>query len=677
MSLLKNEKKRLVSLSGLIIVLFLSIQVKATNYYVSNSGKNNASGTSSATAWKTISTVNSKTFSPGDSILFKCGDVWREELLIKNSGQPGAPIVYATYGTGPKPRIYGSNRAENWTAVDGYTNIWQSGTILSAPRQRTGHSVSNHPSSIFFGETDGTITWGNMENIHLNSEDAPMDICLCNEVGERFSLMDKEYDWCWQDDHVYVYSPENPGTRYAFIEVPQRESTISMASHPPEEHIVIDGLELMYAFNYGFNDGWPMNVVVRGLTIRNCHIGYMGVKGAASAIGLQIWHSDMLVQNNDIHDCGRRSISYNVYGDVRNASLVFENVVFENNVLHNGYHTTGFDISCGYTDTFRNFIFRNNYIWDDPADDPTNRPNDFTSMGIFLSAENATFTGFKVYNNILKYTKQKGIAINGISDSDICHNTFYGMNERAGGNGYRGMISVSGKVNSLRIKNNIFYGNVKDQFVLRCVHFSGTSHTGTIMDNNLFFHEDDTQPIVNIDAGGSYRMSRWDAYKSDTGWGEHSPEPGDPLFVNAPNDLTLTENSPAVGSAVPIPWITTDYLDNPRDPQNPDLGAFEYNDPADVSDEKSGNIMNYELRQNYPNPFNPITRIVYYLPKEANIEFILYNTIGQLVSTNFLGHKTLGEHVFNFDAHDLPSGVYYYQLKSPEYSSVKKCMVLK
>ena len=52
----------------------------------------------------------------------------------------------------------------------------------------------------------------------------------------------------------------------------------------------------------------------------------MGTKGAASAMGLQIWHSDMLVQNNDIHDCGRRNISYNVYGDVRDESLVFENV---------------------------------------------------------------------------------------------------------------------------------------------------------------------------------------------------------------------------------------------------------------------------------------------------------------------------------------------------------------
>jgi hypothetical protein len=68
---------------------------------------------------------------------------------------------------------------------------------------------------------------------------------------------------------------------------------------------------------------------VHGLQVKNCHIGYMGAKGAALAIGLQVWDSDMLVQNNGIHDCGRRNISYNVYSDTRTSSLVFSNVAFD------------------------------------------------------------------------------------------------------------------------------------------------------------------------------------------------------------------------------------------------------------------------------------------------------------------------------------------------------------
>jgi hypothetical protein len=43
-------------------------------YYVKSTGSDSNSGLSDALAWKTISKVNSQTFSPGDTILFNCGD---------------------------------------------------------------------------------------------------------------------------------------------------------------------------------------------------------------------------------------------------------------------------------------------------------------------------------------------------------------------------------------------------------------------------------------------------------------------------------------------------------------------------------------------------------------------------------------------------------------------------
>jgi len=53
-------------------------------YYVSNTGSDSANGTSESTPWQTISKINGRTFSAGDTISFKCGDVWREELDIWN-----------------------------------------------------------------------------------------------------------------------------------------------------------------------------------------------------------------------------------------------------------------------------------------------------------------------------------------------------------------------------------------------------------------------------------------------------------------------------------------------------------------------------------------------------------------------------------------------------------------
>lgn len=544
-----------------------------TVHYVASDGNDSNDGLSEGPtgAWKTIARVNGTAFLPGDVILFRRGDEWRETLVIQSSGTADAFITYGAYGEGKKPRILGSERASDWTAVSGHANIWQSASTIAAPREREGNSTTNHPASIFFGEMDGTVTWGNMEALHLNSEGAPIDIYHCDESGEPFALLDEEYDWCWRDDHIYVYAPENPDLRYMFIEVPQRSATIRTANHPPEQYVAIDGLELLFALKYGYDDGWPMNVEVHGLNISNCHIGYMGTRGAASAIGLQIWHSDMMVKNNDIHDCGRRNISYNVYGDVRDGALIFENVVFDGNTLHNGYHTTGFDISAGYSDTFRNFVFRNNFIWDNPQDDPQNSPNDFTSMGIYLAAEEATFSNFSVHHNILKYTKQKGLILNNVQDTIVANNTFYNMNERAGGE-YRGMITVSGEPRNLQILNNLFWGSVpQDLLVLSFITFSGTSEVGVTVNHNLYYHEIATQRIVSINSLGSYRMDDWSAYQTETGFDANSPHPANPLLSSPEtNDFTLLSNSPAIDAGVVIPGITDGFTG-----VAPDIGAVE------------------------------------------------------------------------------------------------------
>ena len=68
---------------SLLAIFFLAgglmpAQVLATTYYVSqSSGKDSNDGKSPATAWKTLAKA-SQAYSPGDSILLKCGDAWNE-----------------------------------------------------------------------------------------------------------------------------------------------------------------------------------------------------------------------------------------------------------------------------------------------------------------------------------------------------------------------------------------------------------------------------------------------------------------------------------------------------------------------------------------------------------------------------------------------------------------------
>jgi parallel beta-helix repeat protein len=112
----------------ILTILFLWVySANATNYYVSNSGNDSNDGLTTATAWQTLSKVNSSTFIAGDSILLKRGDSWNERLTLKSSGNAGNPIVVSAYGSGAKPLITGL-QAVSLTNVG---NIW-SGIVTNA-----------------------------------------------------------------------------------------------------------------------------------------------------------------------------------------------------------------------------------------------------------------------------------------------------------------------------------------------------------------------------------------------------------------------------------------------------------------------------------------------------------------------------------------------------------------
>src|SRR5678816_2371348 len=91
-------------------------------YFVSNAGSDAANGLSTGTSWQTISKVNSSTFKPGDTILFKRGDTWREQLTVPSSGQAGRPITFGAYGAGAQPIINAANVMGGWTNAG--SNQW-------------------------------------------------------------------------------------------------------------------------------------------------------------------------------------------------------------------------------------------------------------------------------------------------------------------------------------------------------------------------------------------------------------------------------------------------------------------------------------------------------------------------------------------------------------------------
>lgn len=85
----------------------------------------------------------------------------------------------------------------------------------------------------------------------------------------------------------------------------------------------------------------------------------------------------------------------------------------------------------------------------------------------------------------------------------------------------------------------------------------------------------------------------------------------------------------------------------------------------------------FYLYQNYPNPFNPSTTIKYSVPKLSFITIKIYDVLGSEVAVLVNEEKPVGTYELNWNAVNLPSGVYFYQLKAGSYVETKKMILLK
>ena len=85
----------------------------------------------------------------------------------------------------------------------------------------------------------------------------------------------------------------------------------------------------------------------------------------------------------------------------------------------------------------------------------------------------------------------------------------------------------------------------------------------------------------------------------------------------------------------------------------------------------------YSLSQNFPNPFNPSTVINFSVPKSGDVELKVFNTIGEEITSLINEYKEAGNYSIEFKAAGLSSGIYFYQLKSGNFASIKKMILIK
>jgi photosystem II stability/assembly factor-like uncharacterized protein len=90
----------------------------------------------------------------------------------------------------------------------------------------------------------------------------------------------------------------------------------------------------------------------------------------------------------------------------------------------------------------------------------------------------------------------------------------------------------------------------------------------------------------------------------------------------------------------------------------------------------------FSLEQNYPNPFNPMTNIKFEIPASVEttrrvVSLIVYNSLGKEIATLVNEEMNSGTYEVNWNALNLPSGIYFYTLRSGSFTRMHKMVLLK
>jgi hypothetical protein len=196
--MLSLHKKSLLTLFTLILALSAA-NVDAATYYVDNTVTNSnfssntpdcidynlatfTCGAGTETVFATLADINSLTLSPGDTVLLRRGQFFRETLNVPSSGTINNPITFGAFGSGIKPTLYGSDFMDGtWTLVNG--TIYK---ITLSPNQSdtvlNGEVLLDENDGNFASLSTGEWDWEN-EELFVNIGTDPTGGYI--EAGQR------------------------------------------------------------------------------------------------------------------------------------------------------------------------------------------------------------------------------------------------------------------------------------------------------------------------------------------------------------------------------------------------------------------------------------------------------------------------------------------------------------
>ncbi|MEO8209678.1 MAG: SBBP repeat-containing protein [bacterium] len=187
----------------------------------------------------------------------------------------------------------------------------------------------------------------------------------------------------------------------------------------------------------------------------------------------------------------------------------------------------------------------------------------------------------------------------------------------------------------------------------------------------------DIANIVKVDNSGN-------VYVSGYSYGKNSLEDYVTVKYNSKGIEQWTEifNGKANGSDI----VTSLALDNDGNiyvtgysyegSTSIDYVTLKYSQTVGISQTYNSVPEKFSLQQNYPNPFNPLTTINYRLGVTNDVSLKIFDILGNEVANLVNQKQNAGTYSFEFDAHDLPSGIYFYSLIMNGITAGTKRMVL-
>jgi parallel beta-helix repeat protein len=555
--------KKQITIIFIAIAIFLGMRissVSAATFYVSNSGKDSNPGTSEAQPWKTIDKVNKSAFQPGDSVLLKRGDLWREQLRIVWSGVDGSPVTFGDYGTGDLPMLHGGTiiPPSDWVGPDaqgiysyslGYNigNFSEDSVVLPQASDETlkdgnwfifRSAIAPYPSTVYYRPSSGTPANHITDRVGRGT-------CVSFDSGNNsyVTIQNISAFLC-----VGIYATASNGSLH---DITVKGSSFKNAgiqfitrNGNGNSHITIIGNQIINA---------PEGVYVGGMDNGPENSDYVTIFG------------------NTIKDTGILVDSKHTGGDEEGIGLQnISNSVISDNEIFGGAKGGGISYwtNMNAVDATNN-QFSRNYIHDIlgsgiiPGGSGNNNSNATVTNNIIAHCSAGPPASYSKYNGGLRLNRAQS------GSSLIANNTVFDCDVG---------INLYSLPDNYVIKNNLILGNRQEN-----VAREGNGIFNNILSNNLYYPNGSNLFFyVNkfYDLAGWQNITHQDANSISA----------DSQFLNPsgnfsqPSDFKLQASSPAIDAGADV-GLTSDFEGTPV-PQgaSPDIGAFEYSSGSPTYD---------------------------------------------------------------------------------------------